>query len=73
MKRGYIHATDRLGNESDFPIMGISIAVVNNSNRKFSDIDEISRIASQIKMECKKYEKSHYIIESLEKGKQAVV
>jgi hypothetical protein len=39
VKRGYIHATDRLGNESDFPIMGISIAVVNNSNRKFSDID----------------------------------
>lgn len=73
VKRGYIHATDRLGNEGDFPIMGISIAVVNNSNRKFSDIDEISRIASHVKMECKKYKKSHYIIESLEKGKQAMI
>ncbi|MGB9808464.1 MAG: GGDEF domain-containing protein [Caldanaerobacter sp.] len=73
LKRGYIHATDRLGNEGNFPIMGISIAVVNNSNRKFSDVDEVSRIASHIKMECKKYGKSHYIIESFDKSTQVMI
>ncbi|CAK9331187.1 GGDEF domain-containing protein [Thermoanaerobacter kivui] len=66
VKRGYIHATDRLGNEDDFPIMGISIAVVNNSNKKFSDIDEITGLVSKVKMECKKYGKSHYIIENFQ-------
>lgn len=65
VKRGYIHATDRLGNKDDFPIMGIAIAVVNNANRNFSSIDEISEIASQVKKACKRHKKSYYLIKSL--------
>ncbi|MDI6604338.1 MAG: GGDEF domain-containing protein [Thermoanaerobacteraceae bacterium] len=64
VKRGYIHATDRLCRENDFPIMGISIAVVNNMNKKFATIDELSEIASQVKKKCKLFNKSYYIIES---------
>lgn len=66
VKRGYIHATDRFGNEDNFTIMGIAIAVVNNANRRFSNIDEISEIASQVKKECKRYKQSHYLIEGVE-------
>lgn len=65
VKRGYIHVTDRLGKKDDFPIMGISIVVVNNSSRKFLNINEINEITSQMKVKCKKYKKSHYLMEAV--------
>ena len=71
VKRGYIRSINRLGKEENFPIMGISIAVLNNSHRNFSSVEEVSEIAAQVKMKSKKYGKSHYIIDSLEKIEEA--
>ncbi|SNX53529.1 GGDEF domain-containing protein [Thermoanaerobacterium sp. RBIITD] len=63
IERGYICTLDRFDNETCFPIMGISISVVNSLNKNFNNIDEISEFASKIKKACKKFKKSHYIIE----------
>lgn len=68
IKRGFIHGKDRSGRENDFPIMGISIAVINNKNKKNFAVDELSEKVSGIKKECKKYNKSYCIIESFEEA-----
>lgn len=61
-KRGFICTTDRFDNEASFPIMGISISVINNLNRRFENIDMIIETATKVKKICKKFKESHYIV-----------
>lgn len=50
-ERGYIITTNRLGQQRNFPIMTISIAVVTNENRKFESHVEISDAVAEVKKE----------------------
>lgn len=61
--RGYISTKNRHGVPEDFPIMSLSIAVVTNRQRTYSNVLEIVETASQIKKKCKLNWQSCYYIE----------
>ena len=48
-KRGYIEATDRDGKTRLFPLLTISIAVVTNTQRRFTHVAEIVQIGAELK------------------------
>ena len=47
--RGHIETVDRRGILTQFPIMGIAIAVVSNLNRSFQHPGEVALVASELK------------------------
>ncbi|WP_192930172.1 GGDEF domain-containing protein [Alkaliphilus pronyensis] len=61
-KKGYIMAENRHGTIEQFPLMSISIAVVNNKNRCFASASQLAEYASKIKKKCKIRWTSNYII-----------
>ena len=52
-RRGYIETRNRKGKYQKFPIVSISIAVVNNQNREFSGMGEIVRTVTELKKYAK--------------------
>lgn len=62
-KRGGIVSTDRQGAVCTFPLMGISIAVVNNEHGTMKHVGEVSQIAANLKKKAKKSLYSTYIID----------
>lgn len=67
-RKGYISSTNRNNSEENFPIMSLSIAVVNISCSNHSNIFEITEIAARTKKKCKQESKhqmkSCYMIHS---------
>ncbi len=61
-KNGYILGKNRQAVEIKFPIMSISIAVVTNEQRKFTDPMEVSEVAAELKDYAKTFQKSIYVI-----------
>jgi len=61
LERGYIMIRDRRGEMQNFPIMGISIAVVDNENRQFTNYLEVSEVAAQLKKKAKMIEGSAWV------------
>lgn len=62
-KRGFIHAKDRRGHATDTPLMGLSIAIVNNQSSKISSIFQLIETAFEIKKFLKKqYGTSQYLV-----------
>jgi len=61
--QGYILGKTRQGIEMQFPIMTISIAVVTNEHRTFSDPLEASEIAAELKDYAKTIPKSVFVID----------
>ncbi|MFD1736563.1 GGDEF domain-containing protein [Bacillus salitolerans] len=59
-KRGFVLAKNRLGVTENIPLVAISIAVVTNKETQFATIDELSRVAAEIKKICKQNESSCY-------------
>ncbi len=55
LKHGFIKSFDRKGNASQFPVMGISIGIVETRNRAFTHYGEITEIAADMK----KFAKHH--------------
>lgn len=53
LKIGYITVPDRKGREENYPIMTVSIAVVDNIERQFENYLEIGEIAAQLKKKAK--------------------
>lgn len=62
-RRGYITAADRRGNIEDFPILTISIAVLENERGKFEHMGELSRMLADLKRATKMKEGSNYMVE----------
>ena len=60
--RGYICTKNRHGIHEDFPIMSLSIAVVTDKQRNYTNILEIVETASQLKKQCKLNWQSCYCI-----------
>lgn len=63
LKRGYIVSLDRRGYVMRFPIMTISIAIIHNAYRQFTDTDQIARIAAELKKYAKDLEGSVYVFD----------
>lgn len=61
--RGKIMSVDRRGNQMEFPIMGLGIAVVTNRQKKFQHPGEISLIAGELKKWVKTFGHSTYAID----------
>ena len=65
-QNGYIQSFNRNNNEENYPIMSISIAVVMDKNKSYTNIYELTEEAAKIKKKCKieskKIMKSCYLI-----------
>ena len=60
---GFICVSNRKGEEERFPIMSISVAIVDNTTRAFSNYLEISEAAAQLKKRAKEIEGSIWVRE----------
>jgi len=63
LERGYLRGYDRHGVPHRFPLMTISIGVVTNNTRTFTDLDEIGRIAAEMKQYAKRMPGSSYAVD----------
>jgi hypothetical protein len=61
--KGYIAGKTRQGVDMKFPIMTISIAIVTNENREFTDPLEVSEVAAELKDYAKTIPKSIFVID----------
>lgn len=62
-ERGYILGKTRQGIEMEFPIMSISIAIVTNEHRQFTNHLEASEIAAELKDYAKSIPKSVFVVD----------
>ncbi|MDD5688256.1 MAG: response regulator [Elusimicrobia bacterium] len=60
-KKGYILTPNRKGEEEKFPLMSISIAVVDTSMRTYSHLGEISKIGAELKKYAKTFSGSIWV------------
>jgi diguanylate cyclase (GGDEF)-like protein/PAS domain S-box-containing protein len=63
LDKGFIAVLDRRGNEQRYPVMSISIAVVDSRIRHFTNYLEISEVAAQLKHKAKMVEGSTWVSE----------
>ncbi len=61
LANGFIALPNRRGIEENFPIATVSIAVIDNGERQFSNYLEIGEIAAQLKKKAKAIEGSVYL------------
>jgi diguanylate cyclase (GGDEF)-like protein len=59
--QGYIKAISRMGILENIPLLGLSIAVVQNFNTSFQTIEELSKVAAHLKKRCKSLRRSVYL------------
>ena len=62
-KAGILHSVDRQGHEQVFPIMSISIAVVDTSSIEVKHLADISARAAEVKHFTKQLSGSNYIVD----------
>ncbi len=63
VRRGYLQGTDRQGVPRRFPIISLSIGVVTNRQRSFSDYEDMSRVAAEMKQFSKQQPSSSYAVD----------
>jgi diguanylate cyclase (GGDEF)-like protein len=61
LKEGCIQAVNRMGIQESIPLLGLSIAVVQNTNMNFHTIEELSIEAARLKKRCKAFRRSVYL------------
>ncbi len=61
VKRGFIIAHNRKGNEQNFRLLAISIGIVTNEFREISHVAQIGEIGAELKSYAKSLERSNYI------------
>lgn len=61
LKQGYIQAINRIGILENIPLIGLSIAVIQNQDTTFQSIEELSREAAHLKKRCKAMRRSIYL------------
>lgn len=62
-QKGFIRSKNRQGEEMDFPLITISIAVVTNQLRKIEDPLEVGEIAAELKEYAKSIKGSIYVVD----------
>ncbi len=68
LDRGYLRGYDRAGVPRRFPTMTISIGVVTNCCHRFESLDEIGRIAAEMKSYAKRMPGSSYAVDQRSGG-----
>jgi len=63
LRRGGLIAADRLGHPQTFPLVGVSIGVVTNQHRTISTMEEVSRVAAEVKHKAKAMRGSSYYVD----------
>lgn len=63
LARGTLMATDRQGHPQIFPLVGVSIGVVTNQHRPVTTMEEVSRIAAEVKHKAKSLRGSSYWVD----------
>jgi diguanylate cyclase (GGDEF)-like protein len=63
IEKGYIKVINRQGHKEKFPVMTISIAVITNVHRRFSNFLELGEVAAELKKKAKTVPKSVYLID----------
>ena len=63
LERGYLQGSDRQGVPRRFPIISISIGVATNLHRSFTDYEELSRVAAEMKQFAKQEPGSFYAVD----------
>ncbi len=59
---GFVEVKNRKGEVEKINNVTLSIACVNNNNKKIDDVYELSRIVAKVKKECKEVWNNHYVI-----------
>jgi diguanylate cyclase (GGDEF)-like protein len=63
LQRGFLRAVDRHGTSRQFGLLSLSISVVNSQGQQFSSVDEISKVAAELKGAAKSVSGSSYVID----------
>ncbi len=63
IERGYLRGVDRFGVPRRFPIVSLSIGVVNTATRSFASYDELSSVAAEMKGYAKKRSGSGFAVD----------
>jgi diguanylate cyclase (GGDEF)-like protein len=63
LRRGYLETVDRHGVMRQFGLLSLSISVVRNRDRQFSSVDEIGKVAAELKNAAKQTSGSSYVID----------
>lgn len=63
LRRGAILSSDRQGTPCYYPLVGMAIGVVTNQHRPVLSIEEVSRVAAEVKKKAKEYDHSAYYID----------
>ena len=63
LERGYLLGVDRFGTPRRFPLVSISIGIVDTSRRTFRSYDDVSTVAAEVKGFAKKAAGSSYVVD----------
>ncbi len=61
LQRGYLTGVDRFGTPRRFPIVSLSIGIVDTSRSAFDSYDEVAKVAAAVKSRAKKAPGSSYV------------
>jgi diguanylate cyclase (GGDEF)-like protein len=70
LRRGGLLAPDRRGQEHVYPLVSLSIGVVTNQYRSITNIEEVSRIAAEVKRKAKEAPGSSYFVDRRGAGEE---
>ena len=68
VKQGFIKSFDRKGIASQFPVMGLSIGIVETRGRAFTHYGEVTEIAAEMKKFAKRFTGSCYKTDQRQQG-----
>jgi diguanylate cyclase (GGDEF)-like protein len=71
LRRGALAATDRQGQEQVYPLVAVSIGVVTNEHRPIASLEEVSRVAAEVKHKAKSLRGSAYYVDQRGAGTEA--
>jgi diguanylate cyclase (GGDEF)-like protein len=63
LQRGYLRGIDRHGISRQFALLSLSISVVSNTGQRFANVDEMSKVAAEVKQAAKSISGSSYVFD----------
>jgi diguanylate cyclase (GGDEF)-like protein len=63
LQRGFLRGIDRYGTSRQFGLLSLSISVVNSESGRFSSVDEVSKVAAEVKAAAKSISGSSYVFD----------
>jgi diguanylate cyclase (GGDEF)-like protein len=68
LRRGILGAVDRQGQPQSYPLVSVSIGVVTNAHRPITALEEVSRVAAEVKQKAKSIGGSSYYVDQRGSG-----